>query len=264
MLTTGDYPILDHDDDPTDFVSSLSQHTGRGAVPSTVVLAILGEKVASYAQESGADDLGAVNMITTCYPIWGLSRAGSRIGLVECPIGAPAATMVAEDLIVRGAKNLILVGSCGALTGGGEGEFLIPDAALRDEGTSYHYLPPARWVDTDPLVNLTCTQVLEASGLKARQVRTWTTDGFHRETPAIILARRNEGCEVVEMECAALAACAHFRGVRFGQILFTADSLASEVYQPRGWGVDTHLAALDLGVTAALVIARAVATGQWV
>ena len=63
--------------------------------------------------------------------------------------------------------------------------------------------------------------------------------------------RREQGCEVVEMECSALAAAAQFRGVRFGQVLFTADSLADEAYDPRDWGVDSHEVALRIAIDAA-------------
>ena len=66
---------------------------------------------------------------------------------------------------------------------------------------------------------------------------TWTTDGFFRETRDMVAYRMSEGCEVVEMECAALAACAKFRGAKFGQLLFTADSLANvDDYDAREWG----------------------------
>ena len=70
-----------------------------------------------------------------------------------------------------------------------------------------------------------------------RKCKTWTTDGFYRETKGMILYRKEEGCSVVEMECASLTACARFRGVRFGQLLFTADSLANvDLYDEREWG----------------------------
>ena len=81
---------------------------------------------------------------------------------------------------------------------------------------------------------------------------TWTTDGFFRETAAKVAYRREEGCSVVEMECSALAACAAFRGARFGQILFTADTLADiEHYDERGWGGDSFELALLLCLEAA-------------
>ena len=80
-------------------------------------------------------------------------------------------------------------------------------------------------------------------------VKTWTTDGFFRETKDMVKYRLSEGCAVVEMECAALAACARKRGAKYGQFLFTADSLANvHEYDARDFGGDSHEKALLLGL----------------
>ena len=78
---------------------------------------------------------------------------------------------------------------------------------------------------------------------------TWSTDGFFRETKDMVKYRLEEGCSVVEMECAALAACARKRGAKFGQFLFTADSLANvHAYDARDFGMESHEKALLLGL----------------
>lgn len=83
----------------------------------------------------------------------------------------------------------------------------------------------------------TVRAVLAERDLPYEECITWTTDGFFRETADMVAYRREEGCSVVEMECAALAACAEFRGFEFGQFLFTADSLANAAeYDERDWG----------------------------
>lgn len=80
-----------------------------------------------------------------------------------------------------------------------------------------------------------------------KEVVTWTTDGFYRETADLVKYRVGEGCSVVEMECSALAAVSESRGIIWGQILFTADSLANiESYDPRNFGGDSHEYALML------------------
>ena len=93
-----------------------------------------------------------------------------------------------------------------------EGVFLIPRRALRDEGASYHYAPPPRDIDVSARARRAIQETMRAHGLPYQEVLTWSTDGFYRETRAKVEARRREGCAVVEMECAALAACAGFRG----------------------------------------------------
>ena len=98
--------------------------------------------------------------------------------------------------------------------------------ALRDEGASYHYVAPSRYMEMQSEAIVTIEQVLEARGISYEEVMTWTTDGFYRETAEKVAYRKEEGCAVVEMECSALAAVAQLRGVLWGELLFTADSLA--------------------------------------
>ena len=113
----------------------------------------------------------------------------------------------------------------------------MPFWSPRGRCGTYHYLPPSRFVEVDRGVLRSMERTLRRLGLPYVECTTWPTDGFFRETRDKIGYRKAEGCAVVEMECAALAACARFRGVRFGQLLYTADSLAGvERYDERGWG----------------------------
>lgn len=147
----------------------------------------------------------------------------------------------------HGVNKIIACGSCGALEHFEEGEFLIPTKALRDEGASYKYLPPDRFVELDMAVVKVIEETMKEKEIKYKECVTWSTDGFFRETPEMIAYRKEEGCNVVDMECSALASVAEFRGVSFGQVLFTADSLADvENYDARGFGRDAHEAVLEL------------------
>ena len=153
--------------------------------------------------------------------------------------------------------NKISACCCGALTELEENTFLIPKKALRDEGTSYHYLPPARFIDIDRIARTAIENTLQEHALPYREVITWTTDGFYRETKAMVEYRREEGCEAVEMECSALASCASMREIIWGELLFTADSLADvESYDERGWGHDSFEIALKLCLKAVTKIGK--------
>lgn len=255
MLTSGMWPILDHDDDPVDLVSPLLFPEPHIELPERAVMAILGTKVAKHAAAEGLRQIDTVDMVTASYPIHLAERDGRQVAIVEAPVGAPAAVMVAEYLAQRGVRTAIAVGSCGALREFADGRFLVPTRALRDEGTSYHYLPPGMWVETDPDVRAACRMAVAGRGHQSIEVPVWTTDGFFRETRAMIDRRIGQGCAAVEMECASWASWAKFRGVRFGQILFTADSLAGEVYDPRDFGVDSHEVALRMAIDAAFAVA---------
>ena len=162
---------------------------------------------------------------------------GEKIVLCQAPLGASAAVQNMDSLIACGVEKIVCAGSCGALLDLPENTFLVPVKALRDEGTSYHYLPPSRYTEPDPGTIKVMEKVLEEKQIPFQECVTWTTDGFFRETEDLVSYRKDEGCLVVEMECAALMACAAKRGVKIGQLLYTADTLADpSCYDPRDWG----------------------------
>jgi uridine phosphorylase len=249
-------PILEYDPDPDDLIrpSIRAIHAGEH-LPRVGVVTFLGDVSRRWVTEQGWQVGSTVDMVTSTYPIWTGSYNGFELALAEVPVGAPAAVLVLEQMLMLGVDTVVAVGSCGALVHVDEGEFLLPVRALRDEGTSYHYLPPSRWVETNPDVRASCRTALESSGLSATECDTWSTDGFARETAGLVARRRAEGCAVVEMECAALAACASLRGARFGQILYSADTLAGEEHDIRGWGHATRGTALLAALDAATLLA---------
>ena len=97
-------------------------------------------------------------------------------------MGSAAAVQVLEYLIAGGVTKIISVGSCGVLEDIPENRFLIPVSALRDEGTSYHYLPPSREVEISKAGINAIESALSQKNIPYWEVKTWTTDGFYRET----------------------------------------------------------------------------------
>ncbi len=247
-----DLPILEYDFDPADLIRpSIRARLGEQRLPRVAVVTFLGDVSRGWVADQGWEVASVVDMVTGTFPIWTGAYAGVDLALAELPVGAPAALIVVEQLLLLGVDTIVAVGSCGALVHVEEGEFLLPVRALRDEGSSYHYLPAARWVETDGGVRDACRASLENLGFTATDCATWTTDAFYRETAGLVAARREEGCAVVEMECAALASCAQLRSARFGQILYSADTLAGDEHDIRGWGHATRDAALTVALDAA-------------
>jgi uridine phosphorylase len=140
-------------------------------------------------------------------------EAGLSIGVVGCVVGASFAVLVAEELFASGCGLLISVTSSGQITPvRAPPYFILIDRALRDEGTSYHYLPPARYSEA-PKALVTCLAgAFEDLDAPVFNGATWTTDAPFRETEAAIEAMRREGLLAVEMEAAALYAFAAARG----------------------------------------------------
>jgi uridine phosphorylase len=134
-----------------------------------------------------------------------------EVGIVGCAVGAPFAVLVAEQLFASGCRLLVSVTSAGQISPiGPTPYFILIDRALRDEGTSYHYLPPATFAEApdSALLNGAEQELLQLAGISVHRGVTWTTDAPYRETEAAIASARDLGALAVEMEAAALYAFA--------------------------------------------------------
>ena len=246
MIQKHAIPILEFDDNPQAVI--MPNHEGLDLqLPKKCIYAFLEEEIDHYAQEVGADCVGEFVSATKTYPVYVMDYKGEKVCLAQAPVGSAPAAQFMDWLIGYGVEQIISTGTCGVLADIEENAFLVPVRALRDEGTSYHYVAPSRYMDVHVEAISAIEQVLEQLGIPYEEVMTWSTDGFYRETAEKVAYRKKEGCAVVEMECAALAAVAQLRGVVWGQLLFTADSLADlENYDSRDWGSEAFDKALEL------------------
>jgi uridine phosphorylase len=175
-------------------------------------------------------------------PVYEMEVNGQRLAICHPGVGAPLAGGFLDELIALGCRKFIACGGAGALDNELVlGHLVVPTRAVRDEGTSYHYLPPAREVAASPTAIAAIERVLQRDNVPYVTGKTWTTDGIYRETAAKIRLRRAEGCLTVEMEAAAFFAVAAFRGVTFGQILYSGDDLSSETWDSRYWQRETSV-----------------------
>ena len=253
-IQKNEIPILEYDTDKKSVIMPDHEHIDV-VLPQKAVFAFLGDAIDRYAKEHNAAIATYFISMTKEYPIYILDVGKEKICLVQAPVGAPAAVQILDWLISYGVKEVISGGSCGVLTHLEENLFIVPYKALRDEGTSYHYLPPERFVDVSERARNAIKKCLNDRGFPYIEAVTWSTDGFFRETKDKVSYRKSEGCSVVEMECAALAACAKLRGAIWGELLFTADTLAdAERYDERNWGGDSIKFALELCVESVLNI----------
>ena len=141
-----------------------------------------------------------------------------------------------------GARRIILVGNCGVLDKTIEDcGIIIPTAALRDEGTSYHYAPASDSIPVNRRGREEFKEILRKLGYPYVEGITWTTDAFYRETREKVAARKAMGAVCVEMECAAVQALCDFRGVEFFQFLYAGDNLDHTAWDPRSLSGDTRL-----------------------
>jgi uridine phosphorylase len=220
------FPIFEHDDisaaviEPQAVVSPI-------AIAPCCVLCFFDEVIARLDQE---DSLRLVTHLRTTmgrHPIYEWRRGEQVVTIVHPGLGGPLVAIVLEELIALGCRAFVACGGAGLLdkqaaTGG----LVVPVSAIRDEGTSYHYVPPSREVVASLAAVQAIERTLAAAGVAYRLGKTWTTDAVYRETAGTVAARRAEGCLTVEMEAAALMAVAQFRGVPLGQILYGGDDVS--------------------------------------
>lgn len=238
--------ILEFDMEQTAVLNPTHENLGL-QLPRKCVFAFLGDYIEEYADKTEAKQVSTFVSATKRYPVYVTTYQGEEIVLCQAPVGAAPAAQILDWLIGYGVRQIISAGSCGALETFPESTFLVPSKALRDEGTSYHYAPPSRFMAINGNARKAIEETILEHGMKYQEVVTWSTDGFFRETKEKVAYRKSEGCAVVEMECSALAACADFRGATWGMILYTADSLADvDRYDARNWGGNAYEYALTL------------------
>jgi uridine phosphorylase len=161
---------------------------------------------------------------------------GRRLAFFHPGVGAPVAAGMLEAAIALGCTKFIACGGAGVLDRDiAVGHIIVPQSAVRDEGTSYHYLEPSREVAASPEGIAAIERVLQERNVDYIVSKTWTTDAPYRETPAKVKLRRSEGCLAVDMEAAAFFAVAQFRGVTLAQMLYGGDDVSGEEWDDRGW-----------------------------
>lgn len=245
-ILKNEIPILEFDTAQTAVINPTHEELDL-KLPRKCVFAFLGEYIDTYAIKTGSRRVSHFVSATKHYPVYITKYKGEEVVLCQAPVGAAPAAQILDWLIGYGVREIISAGSCGGLETFPESTFLVPRKALRDEGTSYHYVPPSRFIEINEAARKAIAETVLEHGMKYHEVTTWSTDGFWRETKEKIAYRKREGCSVVEMECSALAAVSAFRGVTWGMILYTADSLADvEKYDMQNWGGNAYEYALTL------------------
>jgi uridine phosphorylase len=239
-----DAPILEFDPAPTALIEP-SEHIEPIDIAPHVVLCFFQDVIEKVVAEHGGRAVDHVVSEIGRNPIYELDLRGRRLAVVHPGVGAPLAAGFLEELIARGCRAFIACGGAGVLVPDvALGHVIVPVAAIRDEGTSYHYLAPAREVEPTRQAVEAIVRTLERHHVPYVTGKTWTTDGLYRETRGKIERRVAEGCLTVEMEAAAFFAVAAFRGVSFGQLLYAGDDLSGDAWDNRGW--DGHASGREL------------------
>lgn len=231
-----DYPILEFDGSPEAILEPKRLIQPLVEMPEHGVITFFQDVITHFVEQGLAREITAITSEMGRHPIYVHEFRGQPIALFHPGVGAPLAAGLLEEVIALGCRKFIVCGGAGVLNRElALGHLVVPNAAVRDEGTSYHYLPPGREVPPTAAALAAVLNTLQQRNVEHVVAKTWTTDAIYRETRPRMALRRAEGCATVEMEAAALFAVAQFRGVELAQILYSGDNLDGDEWDHRGW-----------------------------
>jgi uridine phosphorylase len=253
-------PILEFDGEVEAILEPAKLIAPLDGMPVHGVITFFQDVITHFVAAGIAREIHALRSEMGRHPIYVHAVQGQQVALFHPGIGAPLAAGMLEEVIALGCRNFVACGGAGVLNRElAMGHVVVPTAAVRDEGTSYHYLPAQRRTTAPSPAALAA---IEAT-LRQRNVdyvlgKTWTTDAFYRETRSRMAKRRAEGCLTVDMEASALFAVAEFRKVQLGQMLYSGDNLDGDEWDRRdwhrNWGVREKL--VELAAEACLLLGR--------
>ena len=155
----------------------------------------------------------------------------TNIGIFKTGVGAPLVGGHIEEIAqIFDCKKFVLFGSCGVLDKSiDQYSLIVPTAAYRDEGMSYHYLEPSDYIDIKN--HQIISDIFDNLGVRYVKGKTWTNDAFYRETREEVEERRKDGCLTVEMEISACQAICDYYGYDFYAFLYRSDNLDASDWQ---------------------------------
>ena len=205
--------------EPTD-----RQIIDKGEVCKTIILSFNGEILQGLIESEEVYLGGYLKNLNGQFPWYIYKCDGNRVAVMTALIGAPMVVGQLEELAARGFKNFVILGSCGVLDRLIEADkIVLPAAALRDEGTSYHYAPPGDEIAYDKSLLVELEAIFGKHDIEHIRTESWTTDAFYRETPDKVKRRLTAGAQVVDMEASAIMAWSQFRKAQVYQFFYTAD-----------------------------------------
>ena len=254
-----DLPLTEHDHDqpsafsPEALISAVRSLRALPSVrvPDVVVLEFDGDLYDALARCGRAQPWPTWACFHT--PMMSVLVDGEPCGIVPRTIGGPFATLVAEQLFASGARVVLGLTSAGRVRADHRlPHFVVVDEAIRDEGTSLHYLPPSRTVRGHRALNDALAREIGALALPCHRGLAWSTDAPYRETASLLRRRAAEGALAVEMQAASLFAFAEAKKVDVGVVAYVTNAVDDKEAAPgadkeAAPGADKEAAPFDKG-----------------
>lgn len=209
-----------------------------------------------YVEIFNGEKISEISNANGRIPVYKIIYKGMDFVLFMSRVGAPACTGSYEDVLAMGLEKLIMFGTCGVLDRNIEDlAIVIPTSAIRDEGTSYHYMKSSQEIEVNEKYISKFIEILKGNNVSYVKGKVWTTDAPYRETRGKVLKRKEQGCICVDMECSAMNAVAKFRGKDLFQFFYAADNLDSVKWDKRSLGNDDRLSEKEKIIYLALELA---------
>ncbi len=201
--------------------------------------------------------IAKINVANMEIPIFKARYKGAEVALFMSYVGAAGCVAIIEEIFAMGAKKLILFGTCGVLDASIEDcSIIIPNKAVRDEGTSFHYAKASDEIEVNKKYINEFVDILKEFDCRYTIGKVWTTDGIYRETRGKVNSRKQSGCICVDMECSAVAALAEFREKEVFQFFYAADNLDNETWDARSISNESNILEKDRIAMLAMELAR--------
>ena len=235
-MQTNDIPILEFDPSEESVIHPHTVNKLPIPLPERAIICYFREAIQSFLDQALIEQIATFDGEIINLPIYQTTQQNHPIVIIPGQLGSANAAKYLEHLYSNGVTKVIVIGGAGVLDPKiTVGKLIIPIAAIRDEGASYHYLPPSQEVAMQPDVADLITLNLTKWQLNHIKGKTWTTDAFFRETHKKVARRKEQGAIAVEMEAATYFAVAQFRKIKLGQILYAGDDISGTDWDKRDW-----------------------------
>lgn len=232
MIRENEYPILEFDNNRTAKINPTT-FSEKFFETDKLVITFFPEVMDKLAAEGRIiieRTIGGEN------PVLIYRFADSNILITLGHVGCPACGGNLDLFNSMGITKVMFCGGGGVLDKNIEvGQILVVEGAIRDEGFSYHYIEPSRYIYTNPITTEKITKYLDKNSISYIRGLTWTTDAIFRETGDRIAKRKEEGAKIVEMEQAGCIAVSQFRGFEYGALIYGGDDCSQDEWSNREW-----------------------------
>lgn len=232
MLTSHQYPILEFDNNKNAKINP-THFAGDGLSTNKLIITFFPEVIENLKEQQ---KIFLEMIIGGENPVQLYRFVNSGVLITLGRVGCPSCAGNLDLFNAMGVNKVMFCGGGGVLDKNIKvGQILVVDGAIRDEGFSFHYIEPSRYIYTDKKITDKIVTHLEQNDIPYIRGITWTTDAIFRETPDRIERRKAEGAKIVEMEQSGCIAVAQFRGFDYGALIYGGDDVSQEEWSNRAW-----------------------------